>query len=397
MADMTDGGGLEVCLGAADCCRTPGGGREVACSTVGPGLVTGWVGSLGMPWTPPGPRGLRPPSMCCCCCCRRAAAVGDWALATGCCWWSTSDGTRPGRTCCCPSVGGDLTIDGCCCCCNTVCEGLIECWRTACGGLEILICCCCCCCCNTSGGSLCSSGCCWMADWGSLTVCCCWILLCTILRWEPGLATLGLRRWFIFPLLTTNCCVRCCCCCCGCSGGMPPDVLLCCMKAAASGEPSTDRLTWLITDWAWPGWPAAIDLLIPLLLPGLCPPWVIPGDGGSWLADGRLWIFELLTMTPEPGWGCLWMRLGGPGVTRGSVCLIMDGLGLNLERSGWPRAAGLDRSPGSMWGLGSPRSGDAGKPNKGLLITHILKSKISVFYLNQETTLEIFELEGRWY
>ena len=49
-----------------------------------------------------------------------------------------------------------------------------------------------------------------------------------------------------------------------------------------------------------------------------------------------------------------------------------------------------------MWGLGSPRSGDAGKPDKGLLITYILKSKTSVFfYLNQETTLETFELEGR--
>ena len=50
-----------------------------------------------------------------------------------------------------------------------------------------------------------------------------------------------------------------------------------------------------------------------------------------------------------------------------------------------------------MWGLGSPRSGDAGKPDKGLLITHILKSKISVFYLNQETTLEtLVDLEVAW-
>ena len=58
------------------------------------------------------------------------------------------------------------------------------------------------------------------------------------------------------------------------------------------------------------------------------------------------------------------MRLGGPGVTRGSVCLMMDGLGLYLERSAWPGAPDLDRSPGSMWGLGSPRSGEAGKPDK---------------------------------
>ena len=65
MADITLGGGLDVCLDAGDWCSTPGGGRLLVCTTVWPGLVTGWVGSLGMVWTPPGPRGLpRPPSMC---------------------------------------------------------------------------------------------------------------------------------------------------------------------------------------------------------------------------------------------------------------------------------------------------------------------------------------------
>ena len=64
--------------------------------------------------------------------------------------------------------------------------------------------------------------------------------------------------------------------------------------------------------------------------------------------------------------------------------MMMDGLGLNLERSG------LVRSPGARWGLGSPRSGDAGKPDKGLHIKHILMSEIS-FYLNQETTSGISE------
>ena len=51
MADMTAGGGLEVGRGGATavCCRIPGGSREAEFSTAAPGLVTGWVGSLGMP------------------------------------------------------------------------------------------------------------------------------------------------------------------------------------------------------------------------------------------------------------------------------------------------------------------------------------------------------------
>ena len=63
MADMTEGGGLEVCLGAADCCNTPGGGREVW-STVGPGLVTGCVGSL-----MGGGGAVCLTTVVCCCCC----------------------------------------------------------------------------------------------------------------------------------------------------------------------------------------------------------------------------------------------------------------------------------------------------------------------------------------
>ena len=78
MADMTAGGGLEVGRGGATavCCRIPGGSREAEFSTAAPGLVTGWVGSLGMPFTTPPV--LPPLSSSCCCCCKRAAAVaGD--------------------------------------------------------------------------------------------------------------------------------------------------------------------------------------------------------------------------------------------------------------------------------------------------------------------------------
>ena len=75
------------------------------------------------------------------------------------------------------------------------------------------------------------------------------------------------------------------------------------------------------------------------------------------------------------------------------MCLMMDGLGLNLERSGCPGARGLVRSPGSMCGLGSPRSGDAGKPDTDAHEKYFNEGRIQK-YLNQETILETFELEG---